>query len=70
MQSAAAVEAESAELTIHGPGHHLGLGHVDVQARDFLRPLAEFIDYQDALTRYKVILHLLHKQPLPEGEQP
>lgn len=70
MQTAAAVESESAELTMHGPGNHLGSDRMDTKARDFLAPLAEFIDDQDALTRYKVILHLLNKKPLLEGEQP
>jgi hypothetical protein len=70
MQCAAAVEAESAELTRHGPGNHLGSDRMDIKARDFLVPLAEFIDDQDALTRYKVILHLLNRPPLVQGEQP
>lgn len=70
MQCAAAVEAESAELTMHGPGSHLGSGRMDTKARAFLAPLAQFIDEQDALTRYKVILHVLNKPPLAEGEQP
>jgi hypothetical protein len=70
MQCAAAVEAESAELTIHGPGNHLGSDRMDRKAHDFLSPLADFIDDQDALTRYKVILHILNKPPLAEGERP
>ncbi len=52
MQSAAAVEAESAELTLHGPGNHVGSNGIDRQARDFLLPLADVIDGLDALTRY------------------
>ena len=59
-----------AELTIHGPGNHLGSNAVDRRDHEFLAPLTDFIDDQDALTRYNVILHLLGKQPIPEGEQP
>lgn len=71
MQSAAAVEAESAEVLIHGPGHHLGSNGVDIASREFLAPLAEMIDrQQEPLERYQVILHLLHKAPLGTGEQP
>jgi hypothetical protein len=71
MQSAAAVEAESAEVLRHGPGHHLGSNGVDTASRDFLAPLAEMIDrQQEPLERYQVILHLLHKAPLGRGEQP
>ncbi len=70
MQCAAAVEAESAELTMHGPGSHLGSDRMDTKARDFLAPLAEFIDRQNALTRYKIILHILSKPPLAEDKQP
>jgi hypothetical protein len=70
MQCAAAVEAESAELTLHGPGNHLGSDGMDKKAHAFLLPLADFIDDQDALTRYKVILHILNKLAMAEGEQP
>lgn len=70
MQCAAAVEAESAELTMHGPGNHLGSDRMDRNAHAFLAPLAEIIDDQEALTRFKLILHLLDKPPMPEGEQP
>ena len=70
MQSSAAVEAESAELTMHGPGNHLGSDHMDTKALTFLAPLTEIIDDQDALMRYKVILHILGKNPLVEGKQP
>ena len=70
MQCVAAVEAESAELTMYGPGHHLGSNGTDVNARDFLEPLATFIDNQSALDRYDIILRLLRKQPLVRGQQP
>jgi hypothetical protein len=70
MQCAATVESESAELTMHGPGNHLGSDRMDRKAAEFLAPLADFIDDQDALTRFKVILHILNKPPMPEGEQP
>lgn len=70
MQCAAAVEAESAELTEYGPGSHLGSDRTDRITQNFLKPLTDFIDGQDALTRYKLILHLLNKPPLVEGEQP
>jgi hypothetical protein len=69
MQCAAAVEAQSAELTIHGPGSHLGSGRFDEKARDFLRPLAEFINRQEALEPYNLILHLLGKPPLSKGDK-
>jgi hypothetical protein len=70
MQSTAAVEAESAELTIHGPGSHLGSNGTDTKARDLLAPLAEFIDGQETLERYGLIMHLMGKPPLDQGRQP
>ena len=70
MQCAAAVEAESAELTIHGPGSHLGSNGLDKGAHLLLVPKAEFIDKQDSLERYGIILHLLDKPPMPKGEWP
>lgn len=70
MLCVAAVEAESAELTMYGPGHHLGSNRTDANAHGLLEPLAEFIDNQSALDRYNIILHLLRKQPLCMGEQP
>jgi hypothetical protein len=70
MQCAAAIEAESAEITLHGPGGHLGTNGIDATAHSFLAPLAEFIDAQSPLERYRLILHLLKKPPLPKDEQP
>jgi hypothetical protein len=40
MQCAAAVEAESAEITLHGPGGHLGSNGIDREAHEFLAPIA------------------------------
>lgn len=65
MQSVAALEAEIYEITVHGPGHHLGSNYIDVKAREFLAPLEELIDDQDVLERYSLVLHLLQKGPLP-----
>jgi hypothetical protein len=71
MQSAAAIEAESADVLTHGPGHHLGSNGIDTAARNFLAPLAEMIDrQQEPLERYQLMLHLLQKAPLGRGEQP
>ena len=70
LQSAAGLEAEIAEIVDHGPGHHLGSGGIDEVARDFLRPLAAVIDKQPTLERYRLVLHLLEKQPLDAGAQP
>jgi hypothetical protein len=70
MQCTAAVEAESAELMIHGPGYHLGSDGIDRRGRDFLVPLAELIDRQEVMERYTTILHLLGKRPLSKGNKP
>jgi hypothetical protein len=45
----------------------LGSDRTDIKARDLLAQLAEFIDNQDALLRYKVILLILNKPALLEG---
>jgi hypothetical protein len=70
MQSAAALETEAHEVCSHGPGAHLGSNGTDAQARDFLHPVAEFVDGQSALTRFDLILHLLRKPPLDKGANP
>ena len=70
MQSCAAIEAEGAEICLHGPGHHLGSNGVDVVGRDFLGPLAELIDKRPALDRFEVILHLLRKPAMDKGARP
>src|SRR5258708_6237281 len=70
MQSAAALETEAHEVCTHGPGSHLGSNGTDAQARDFLHPVAEFVDDQSALTRFDLILHLLKKSPLDKGANP
>jgi hypothetical protein len=70
MQSTAAVEAESSEITMHGPGHHLGSDRTDHAALKFLRPLTDVIDKQDSLNRFQLILHLLGKPSFDEGVNP
>jgi hypothetical protein len=70
MQSVAALEAESWEVTSFGPGHHLGSNGIDVQALNFLQPLAGIIDRESVLNRYWMILHLLRRPPLDRGTQP
>jgi hypothetical protein len=70
MQSAAAVEAESAEITLHGPWHHLGSDNADPRTAEFLKPLADLIDRQESLDRYQTILHLLNKGAMPKDRNP
>src|SRR6266403_4070973 len=69
-QAAAALETEISEVTVHGPGHHLGSNGIDAAARDFLLPLADTIDGESTLTRYDVVLHLLRKAAFDKGAQP
>lgn len=69
MQCVAAVESESAEVTRHGPSHHLGSGGIDTGGRDFLNPLSELIDGEDAIERFKLILHILRRPSLDMGAQ-
>lgn len=70
MQSAAALETEAHETCVHGPGAHLGSNGTDAAARDFLVPVAEFVDDQSALERFDLILHLLKKPSLDRGANP
>jgi hypothetical protein len=70
MQAAAGLEAELAEIVMHGPGYHLGSNGVDVQARDFLIPLESAIDDQPTLERYQMVLHLLKRPQLDRGSEP
>ena len=70
MQCVAALETEIYEITIHGPGGHLGSDRTDTEARDFLRPCADLIDRQDIVSRYEMVLHLLEKPNLSRGSQP
>ena len=70
MQSTAALECEVWEVTVYGPGHHLGSNGTDDEARDFLAPIAEVIDSQSVLERYQMVLHLLKRNSLNRGGQP
>ena len=70
MQCAAALETEIHEISTHGPGAHLGSDHTDRESQKFLEPLADFIDGQDTLSRYEIVLHLLKRPPLKRGAQP
>ena len=69
VQCAAALESEISEITLHGPGHHLGSNRLDVVARDFLEPLMDVIDDQSTLQRYELVLHLLKKPAIAKGGQ-
>jgi hypothetical protein len=55
MQSVAALECEIWDVMFYGPGHHLGLPRIEIQARDLLHPLAEVIDRQCVLKRYEMV---------------
>ena len=70
MQATAALECEIWEVMIYGPGHHLGSNGIDTKAQAFLAPLADMIDSESVLGRYRCVLHLLRKAPLNCGEQP
>jgi hypothetical protein len=70
MQATAALECEIWEVMVYGPGHHLGSNGIDGKARDFLAPIAEVIDGQSVLERYRMVLHLLDRMPLNPGVQP
>ena len=70
MQCVAALETEAHETCVHGPGSHLGSNGTDSSAREFLVPVAEFVDEQSALTRFDLMLHLLKRTPLDKGSNP
>ena len=70
MQCAAALETESHEICTFGPGSHLGSNGTDLQAEARLTPLAEFVERQETLARYQVLLHVLGKPMLDRGGQP
>jgi len=70
MQATAALECEIWEVMVYGPGHHLGSNGIDFAARDVLAPIAEAIDGESVLERYRLVLHLLKKEGLDAGLQP
>lgn len=70
MQGTAALECEIWEVMVYGPGHHLGSNGIDSEARNFLAPVADVVDDESVLERYRVVLHLLKKNDLERGAQP
>lgn len=70
MQATASLECEIWEVMTHGPGHHLGSNGMNLNARDFLAPVADVIDGESVLERYALVLHLLRKAPLDRSAQP
>lgn len=70
MQATAALECEVWEVMVYGPGHHLGSNGIDSEARDFLSPVAEVVDGEGVLERYRVVLHLLRKKAMDRGAPP
>ena len=65
MQSVASLESEIWQVMTYGPGHHLGSNGVDLKARTFLEPIVQSIERLEVLQKYKLVLHLLQKEPLP-----
>lgn len=70
MQCAAALETEAHEICTYGPGAHLGSNGTDHEAQRVLAPLAEFIDDQETLQRYQVLLQVLRRPVLNPGRAP
>jgi hypothetical protein len=70
MQSSAALECETAEISMHGPGHQLGSNRIDHAAKEFLEPIAGVIDGESVLDRYDLILHLLRKPSMDRSRAP
>jgi len=70
MQATAALECEIWEVMAFGPGHHLVSNGIDADALAFLAPIADQIDGQSVLERYRMVLHLLRKPALSSNEQP
>src|SRR5436190_2126433 len=68
MQSAAAIESPSDEITIHGPAAHLGSGDENERALKILGPLGELIDEARSLERFNLILYLL-SEPIHDHER-
>jgi hypothetical protein len=70
MQCAAALETETHEVCVHGPGSHLGSNGVNGEAQRFLVPIADVIDDQNTMARFDLILHLLGKPKADKGAEP
>lgn len=70
VETVSALETEAWELLNYGPGHHKGTTAANQIPREFLRPLADMVDGEDVLTRYRTILHLLQKPELDCSAQP
>ena len=70
LQSVASTEAEISEILLHGPGHHLGSNGIDIEAHDYLNPIASIIDDHKTLEKYDLVLHLLRKPAITHGAEP
>ena len=67
MQATAALESEVSQIVAYGPGQHLGTNRTDLEAKQFLFPLADEIDSAPVVRRYDMILHLLRKEPMDQS---
>ena len=70
LQSAAALETESHEICVYGPGSWLGSNGTDIHALRRLQPFAEIVDDQDTVSRFQLILQLLEMPALDRGREP
>jgi hypothetical protein len=67
MESVAALEAEIYEVIVHGPGHHRGSNHVDLQGRDRLKSI-NLKRRARVVERYASVLKRLGKQPISRND--
>ncbi|QQS42318.1 MAG: hypothetical protein IPM63_05075 [Acidobacteriota bacterium] len=70
MQCVAALETEAFEIANHGPGSYLGSEGCDVEAQKLLSPLAEFVDKQRTIDRFRIILQILRKEQIDTSREP
>ncbi len=70
LQCAAALETESHEVCVYGPGAYLGSNGTDMEAQRFLAPMADVVDGQDTLFRFQLILHPLERRSLHTDREP
>ena len=54
---------------VYGPGFYFGSNGTDDDARKLLEPLADTIGRNQALDRYRLVLHLLEKKALDKSSQ-
>ncbi len=67
IQAVACLESDTYSVLVHGPGHHLGSGGTNLNARDLFTPRLDELEKMNALQRMKEVAKLMEGTAISLG---